>query len=697
MNPRNSPFFRLFLPFATGVALAGCFDTPIPYSNQFFAGLILLVCILAISRYRYRFRWVFGISLSVLLFVFGHVLTIGRHEMRLPQHFSTLQTPVNYFWAEVYEAPAIGGRIKIPVRVLAAGAGADSLEQAQGNVLLLLDSMPEGALINYGDRLLVRGRPLPTEPPKNPEVFNYQRYLHFQNLHHQCFVTSDSICISGTGHGSWIWRHAYRCRDQLLYLLRIHFPTDDEYAVASALLVGFKDDLSDEILSAYAETGSMHALAVSGTHVGMLYMGLVFFTQRLRLRGRARLIETGAVLLAIWAFTFLTGATASVLRASVMFSAYMVGKAFFRQSSAWNVLPASAFILLLINPYFLFDAGFQLSYAAVAGMIFFYPRFYKMFPPGPRWSDEVLKVLLVGVSAQLGTLPLTLFYFNQFPVYFWLAGWIVVLGGAVFLWGGVLLVLVNRASVTCAAYLGKILYWLVLWMNKAIFLIQKLPFSMVADVWIPAWVSVALYLALIFLGAMLVWRKGRWMAAFLGLMTALGMYRVHARGQKLNQRAIVVYQLPQKRRLIDFFDGNRVYALSDTLTPKQEAFAARPLRIASAIHEKIPIMLEAGLSFRAPNLVFEQPFIQFFEEKVVLIGPAFQPDTTHAPLHVEALILTQSPNVSLADCLKQFPATMLVFDASNSKRKVDRWRKECETAGWPFHDVRTQGAWMHHL
>ncbi len=313
-----------------------------------------------------------------------------------------------------------------------------------GNLLLFLQIDPQSEALRYGDRVVIRATVRPTEPPKNPHVFDYSRYLHFQNIHFQAFVKPDSLVRLSSGHGNFIWRAAFSCREKLLALLHEHFPTQDEYAVASALLVGYKDDLSDDLRTAYAETGSMHALAVSGTHVGFLYVGLFFLLQRLRLRGRwGRLVENVVLLSAIWAFTFLTGATASVLRASVMFSTYLLGKAMFRDASVWNVLAASAFGLLIYNPYFLFDAGFQLSYAAVAGMVFFYPRFYRVSPILPKWADYAWQVLLVGFAAQLGTLPLSLYYFHQFPVFFWLAGWVVVFGGAVFMAGGAALVVLD--------------------------------------------------------------------------------------------------------------------------------------------------------------------------------------------------------------------------------------------------------------
>jgi competence protein ComEC len=695
MNHRNTPYLRLIMPFLLGTALGGWLDELPPGLFWLLAASLLSTLFFAIRRYQYRHRWVFGANLYACLFLAGYFLIVNHHELRQPGHFSQIAGTNRYLVCTVYAAPSHGTKTKIPVRVEAIGPSPDSLRQVTGNLLLFLDPSAATDNIHYGDRLGIYSTVHPTTPPKNPFAFDYQRYLHFQNIHFQSFVKPDSLLLVSSGHGNRLWAGAYACRDHLLLLLQQHFPTQDEYAVASALLLGYQDDLSDELRTAYAETGSMHALAVSGSHVGMLYIGLLFLTQRLRLRGRWRLLETLIILLAIWGFTLLTGATASVLRASVMFTTYLLGKAFWRNASAWNVLPASAAGLLLYNPYFLFDAGFQLSYAAVAGMVFFYPRLYKLFPPGPRWVDEGLKVLLVGMAAQLGTLPLSLYYFHQFPVYFWLAGWLVVLGGAIFLWGGAVLVLLDALSKTLAGWLGSGLYFMLLALNKAIMMIQNLPGSVIANVWIPGWVVLMLYGCIGLLGALMIRRRGRWLVAFLGVMALLGAFRIFSLSQKQSQRTMVVYNIPKQRRLIDFFDGRHQFALSDTLTSKQEDFAAKSNRIASGIQESTMIMFADTLAFSSDNLLIDKPLLQFFHQKIALIdSPQWLASADSQRVHVDALLLSKNPALTIAECQKKFPFRIVVFDASNAFRTVERWRQECEANGWAYHDVRTQGAWI---
>lgn len=693
MNPHAVPYLRFLIPFAIGVAWGGCVDAPIPRLGL---GLLLATLVavwLANQKFSYRYRWVFGGYIHLLLLLGGYWLTVRHNEIRQPDHFSAFAANGRYFVGTVYEAPSKGAKSKVPLRVEAIGYSPDSMRPVTGNLLVFLDLTPDTDSIRYGDRLGFRATARATEPPKNPHAFDYKRYLHFQNIHFQAFVKPDSLVRLSSGNGYALWRGAYGCRDRLLTLLRQHFPTQDEYAVASALLVGYKDDLSEDLRAAYAETGSMHALAVSGTHVGMLYVGLMFLMGLFKFRGRWKLLEAALILLAIWGFTFLTGATASVLRASVMFSTYLLGKVFWREASAWNVLPASAFGLLLYNPYFLFDVGFQLSYAAVAGMVFFYPRVYRLLPPMPRWQDECAKVLLVGFAAQLGTLPLTLYYFNQFPTYFWLAGWIVVFGGAVFLWGGVVLVFLDAFVPTLGDWVGTALYYMVFWMNKIIFFIQSLPGSVVRNIWVSGWAVAALFACVGLLGATMVYRRGEYIAAFCGVMALLGAYRITTLWEKQTQRTIVVYHV-NKQRLIDFFDGDCAISLMDSLTRKQENFSAQANRTASGIrtHQAMNFA-ETAPAFSA-NLLVDLPFVQFFKEKMALVDdPRWVESGRAQPVPVDVLLLSKSPKVSVAACRERFPCQIVVFDASNTWRQIERWKKECEAEGWAYHDVRSQGAW----
>ncbi len=703
MNPRLAPFVRLLLPFVVGIILADALALPAP--NAVVYGLLSTMFVLVLAawrRFAYRWRWLYGSASTLLLIAAGYIHTTLHDERTQPAHFAGVATlPQKLFiLATVYEAPSRGGKVKVPLRVEAVGNAADSLATAAGNLLVFLNADSLSESLRYGDRLIVACVVRATEGPKNPHAFDYRRYLSYQNIHYQAFVHTDSLQVLATGQGNACWRLAYHCRDRLLGLLQRHFPTLDEYAAASALLVGYRDDLSDEMRAVYAETGSMHALAVSGTHVGFLYAGLMLGLGRLPLRGRSgRLLQTALVLAAIWAFTLLTGATASVLRASVMFSTYLLGKALYREAPVWNILAASAFGLLVFNPYFLFDAGFQLSYAAVAGMVFFYPKLYRLSPPLPRLPDEGLKVLLVGVAAQLGTLPLTLYYFNQFPVYFWLSGWVVVLGGALFLWGGALLVLLDFVSVVLAEWFGKMLYALVWGINWCVFRISELPFSIITGIWLEVWGAVLLTLVLLCVAVAWETKRGRFLLPAVAMLVVLFWHGALVKVRQMERQKVVVYHV-NRQHLVDCFDGLQVFRLRDSLSDKQEQFAAQRQRWALRVEDVTELPYEKNALNTDHKFIYREPFLYIGGKTIAIINDAsLAPSGAKRPfgLTVSAVVLTHNAKVNVADCRVLFPDALLVFDSSNKPWRVEKWKKACENIHAPYHDVRTSGAWVLNL
>lgn len=693
MNLRSTPFLRLLLPFAVGLIAGARVDADPPGLAWWLVALAAPVLLLAPVSTTHRLRWLFGVFLGLWLFAAGYARSVWYKETRLPDHFSGRLETVRTLVGTVCDAPARGARLKIRLQVEAAGA--DTLLPCSGYVLLLVEADSALPALAYGDRLAVRASLRAVEPPKNPEAFDYGRYLHFQNIHYQSFVKSDSLRLLSRGGGNPVWRVAFGCRDRLLSLLRRHFTDPDEYAVASALLVGYKDDLSDDLRTAYAQTGSMHALAVSGTHVGLLYTGLLFMLRRIRWRGKLRRwLQTALVLAVIWGFTLLTGATASVLRASVMFSVFLFGKSLHHDASIWNILAGSAFLLLLYNPYFMFDAGFQLSYAAVAGMVFFYPRLQKITPARlPGWLAEGWKIFLIGVAAQIGTLPLSLYYFHQFPCYFWLAGWVVVLGGAIFLWGGAALVLLDWLAPLAANWLGWVLHGLLWGMNRAIFLIQQLPGSVISGVWLPAWGALVLYGVIFAVGMALISRQARGLLIACTLLLALGAGRLIRAAERLHQGQMVVYQV-NKSSLMDFFDGANGWAIADsTLSPKQVMFAAQAKRWSMGI-QKVRPMAPGDPCFQDGHVLYAPPFIGFYDLKMARLTPEtrLQGAPFSSPLAV--LLVSGNPVAEPAEALRCFPSSCVVLDASNSAKTLRRWKKDCLQLGIPCHDVREQGAWI---
>ncbi len=692
VNYRNTPFVRLVIPFTLGIILGNAAPTTtLQYDWAIVASLVALLLALVGFRYERSIRWLFGSLLQLTLGVVGYFLVQHHNELNDARHFSNnlVTQEVVLLRGVVSDAPVQGNKLKVLLRTELAYALGDSAGRPiSGNLLLYVrtDSSKENTL-HYGDRVWVKAKPQPVQASTNPHSFDYRNYLHHQNIHYTAYLESADIHVESADNGNTIWAKAFQYRDGLLALLQAHFTTQDEYAVASALLVGYKEDLSDEIRQAYADTGSMHALAVSGTHVGLLYMGLLFLFQRLPLYGRrGRIIETLLILLAIWGFTFITGATASVLRASVMFTVYLVGKLLQRESNIWNTLAASAFGLMAYNPHFLFDAGFQLSYAAVAGMSYFYPMLQKVSPIIKyRWLDEGWKILLVGITAQLGTLPLSLYYFHQFPTYFWLAGWFVVLGGAVFLWAGALLILLDWLLPWVAHWLGWGLSYMLWGMNKIIYGIQLLPGSVVSGIWLEVWGVVLLYFVIASFGLGASARiKGPLLASCCALCILFLANTMRGIDQ-FGQKSISVYST-YKGSLVDIISGRDRVTVVANVTPKQETFAAQGHRWASGVGHDTGQGIAIGHDTVVANIRVNNQIIQNGNLRLAIVDRPLNPHFNTIKIPVNAVLVRGNPVLHIEDLLRVFDTRKVVFDQSNTRRKIGQWKEQAEALGLQWAD-----------
>ena len=424
INWREMPFVRLFMPFDLGIIGATFWQLDSPVSGNVILSLSML-CIIFLSFIKTTFqrRWVFGIPLSIFLFLLGYQSFFYHNERSASNHFEKQlnDSDDKMIIGVVTDRVEKATNFRLTIAVQKMGNEADSLHDVSGNLLVYLkkDSLLKQPP-QYGDLVLTEGKIAAVEPPKNPDAFDFQRYLHFQNIHYQSFIQNEDIKTLAQNRANPIVQTISNWQRRLLEILKTHLPTEREFAVGSALILGYRDAVTEEVKDAYVGTGSMHILAVSGMHILLIFNAfewiLSFYKSGSR---RWRWTKALVSILLIWVFTLLTGAGASVVRAAVMSTFLALSKGWGRQVSIYNVLAASAFTLLLWNPFWLFDVGFQLSYLAVVGIVYFQPKIRKLLIFKNKIANWAWEATAVGLSAQLVVTPISLYYFHQFPTYFW--------------------------------------------------------------------------------------------------------------------------------------------------------------------------------------------------------------------------------------------------------------------------------------
>ncbi|RZM25219.1 MAG: ComEC family competence protein [Pedobacter sp.] len=347
--------------------------------------------------------------------------------------------------------------------------------------------------LKYGDELAVRTVLKAIPAPKKPGEFDIQRWMAVQHIRRQALVNWRDIVVTRQNRGNPIISYFLRLREQKVFELNSLIKDKEAAAVAGTLILGYRADLSAATLSAYAVTGTIHALSVSGMHVGLLYLLLDKPLSFLNRRTISKLIKVVIILIVIWGYALLTGMSPAVMRSALMLTVLIISKALRKNTSGLNVLAFSACALLVSDPLLLFDMGFQLSYLSVLGLITIQPLIRRWFKIENSIVRTIWDAIALSLSAQLFTFPLALYYFHQFPVYFLLSNLLISIPLTVIMYLAII-ILTLRLD-----FLAWPLEQLIILTNKSLIWIAQLPFAHAGYIWVDTFGTCCLYMAVIFL------------------------------------------------------------------------------------------------------------------------------------------------------------------------------------------------------
>lgn len=689
---------RLLAPLLAGNLLATSGVTPFPATLMYILLMALPVAygLATIRRQTYTYRWAPGLLLNLALLTIGLWLPYLHDDRNGRSHFSGQSGDRLSFLVQAEETRSTAEKIKTQTTVLAAGASPDSLQPARGRLLLYLERAAGRPEPRSGDLLFIRQvRCNPAPPPLNPDAFDYARYLHWRNLHFQAYAGAQDWQLIQHQHPGYLTALPLALRQWCLAALETYVATPRERSVASALILGYKDDLTEEIRDAYAGTGAMHILAVSGLHVGMIYLAVRFLLGLFPLRSaRWRLLSTLLQLAAVWSFALVTGASPSVQRAATMFSFFILGQLFHRHTNIYNTLAASAFFLILVDPFVTRSVGFQLSYLAVLGIVYFQPRLYRLWYIPMRAGDYCWQLTTVSIAAQLGTLPLTIYYFHQFPVYFWLSGLVVVPGAVLILSGGLLLFAFSCFPLVATA-IGSILTLTIHTVNELIFHLHTWPGGLIDGLWIGQAALLLLYLTMIMGLIALETRRFRWvLTALIGLLALAGM-RAYTHWQVHRQRSLVIYH-HRNHTVIDLFAGRQRLTLQDTiLPPDQLRYSCENHRLRRRAGVSRSLLLSDSLSGAAWGR-YQAGMLHLGACRLAITDGSLPPALL-ARFDPQLILIRGAPDRTIAELIGPARPERIIWDASNTRRQSQRWRRECESAGYAYHDMHQAGAFLRDL
>ena len=416
--------------------------------------------------------------------------------------------------------------------------------------IYLTDSL--SPTLYYGDVIFISGHPQTITSARNPNAFDFSKYMSNKGILLQQWVNEHDMILTNLSKGNPILNAAYSLRNQFEDIIIQNITSHSEKSLALALLLGIKDELDSETRTSFANAGAMHVLAVSGLHVGIIYLIISSVLKYLQVGVVKKWLSPALSILVIWLYAIMAGFSPSILRAALMFTLLITAKSIGTKTSTINSIAVSAFILLVHNPLYIFDIGFQLSYAAIIGILVLYNPLHQHLSPKSWIGQQLWSLVSLSVVAQLATTPISLYYFHQFPTLFLFSNVVVfVLIYPVMVVGIGLLFLNDTFAGDLLALVFRNLLWL---LNQGINLVGQHDHLVWKAPWISFHQMIFLYLIIITLIIWLWSRKIRWVwisAFFISLCTSQAMIRLHDASQ---QRKIIFYS-DRKSGYIDKIEG----------------------------------------------------------------------------------------------------------------------------------------------
>ncbi len=549
-------------------------------------------------------------------------------------------------------------------------------KKTTGKILVNIEKDSGNITLKVDQQLLVNSVFSELGKPLNPYQFNYKKYLRNQQIHHQIFLRENYFLDLGIKKRS-IKGFAGNLRDEINFTLVKNGFKDNELGVINALLLGQRQHISSDLMKSYTGAGAIHILAVSGLHVGIILLILTFLFKPLNYFKNGKLITSVCIVILLWMFAVIAGLSASVVRAVTMFTAITIGLYSNRTSNIYNTLIISMFVLLLFNPNYLFEVGFQLSYLAVFAIVWIQPKIYKIWNPRYWIINKIWQLITVSMAAQIGVLPLSLYYFHQFPGLFFVSNLVIIPFLGIILLAGILVILLaafgSLPHFLAKSYMLLIqgMNYFVSWIsNQEVFIIQNITFSIALLITFYA-----------FIFSFLKWVEKkifkRLAVVFIAVISIQLVFIVEK------------YELQSTNEFV-IFHKSRVQIIGNRFGDK--------LQIRTSINNlsvsNNPLksyVVGAGIQ----KLIIKDSIRHLFKIKERDI---FVVDSLgiykFKNLKPSIIVLQQSPKINLERLIKLLKPILIVADGSNYKSYVSRWKQTCIKNKTPFHSTMQKGAYV---
>lgn len=696
------PFIRLLVPFAIGIMAAFSLNIFSVEENVIRILLIilffLLISLFVVSELikSYHYRWIFSLLLFIYLILLGFSFVKIRDFRLIVNDITKIDNIPKYYLARLCECPMSKEKsVKVMLDFYAFEED-DNVKSMDSKIIAYFEKDEKSPNLKYGDCIALFANPDEVEKPPNPEQFDYKDYLYKKGVTHQVYLKSDAWIDIGYNDSNPIYRFSYWMRDFLLETMQKLGVQGEEYSVAAAILLGYDDSLPQELRQKYVAAGAMHILCVSGLHVGVIFMVFSYMLAFLDDRKKWQYVMKNCVLFVlIWFYALIAGLAPSILRATIMLSFVIVGNMINRKGVLLNSLAASAFILLCVNPANLFDVGFQLSYLAVIGIVVLQVPISKIVYSKYKIINKIWEITSVTIAAQIATAPFTIYYFHQFPIYFWLSNLFMTPISSVVIMGGMIMLLVffiPYVNVAVAWIVSKMIYV----MNFGLSWIESLPYSIVKGLYVNDIQFVVLLITLLLLLLLIECKDVKLLLSIMIMSCIFLIVNVDINLKRNKQKEMVIYSI-NNTTAIDFINGGEHLILSDSIFINDK----------SAFSYNIEnFLVKKGLYHAGKNKLLHEDFdenfvkkrknVVTFDKKLIGLsdGSVFSREELSYKIPLDYMLVYGRKRQTLSYILNVYDFDYLIIDGSVPYYLASQLIDEADDLGIKYHNVREDGAFL---
>lgn len=679
---RAAPFFRLLPAFITGILIQTTFTIHFFYWASFF---LLGVIWTALQNYLsikqgIRFSKITGLVIWAIIVCSSALVTV-------------LNSPdANSNWFYKNTDSASGGIIKLVEDPIRQGEKYRAIGEVIGLIknrqiiatsgkTFVYFTLHQNNLPQYGELLLVRDTVHPLAQRLNPGGFNFAKYASRKGIYGAWYIHENNIhtlCKDKNLLQSFV----NNSRIRILKVLQHHLTDKNVLGIAEALLIGYREHLDKEVLQSYANTGVVHVIAISGLHLGLVYVVIKWIIHLLPVLKKRPKWKWPIILFCLWWFALVTGASASVLRSATMFSFMLIGETFFKSVGSKNVLTSSAFVLLAFQPLLLWDVGFLLSYGAVAGLIWWQQPIKRLLVFKKRWVQKIWEMTSVTIAAQLAVTPLCIYYFNQFPTWFLIANLIIVPLATIVLISLLIMVLISFIP-PLATTISWPIKWLINMMNGVIHSIEHWPLSTISGIFSNEITTLLLYGFILLGTSVVLFKKNHYLLPSLSCLFLLSLYMSVKKAIASAKNEISIYNI-RDGLSIDFISGRTCTHLNTASSAANNPF---PVEAAARTIRLVEMQNQISIKHKITGL-------SFLKKQIIIIGPEVRRLKKGKPVQSDIVILFGSPSITISQIVDVFNPHTMVLAADNKKWKIEKWKSECEDLHLRCISIRDSGAYI---